>query len=37
MKSIKVDAFHEYDSTDKLGVGGGGIAFDRECNGVIEG
>ena len=37
MKSIKVDAFHEDNGTDKLGGGGGGITFDGECNSMIEG
>ena len=37
MKSIKVNSFHEDGGTDKPGVGGGGITFDRECNSVVEG
>lgn len=37
MKSIKVNAFYEDDGTDKLGIGGGGVTFGRECNSVIEG
>ena len=37
IKSIKVDAFHEDDGTDKLRVGRRGIPFDGEGNSVVEG
>lgn len=37
MKSIEVDALHEDDGAYELGIGGGGVAFDRERDGVIQG